>query len=90
MIRLLITSVVLSIINGIHITYSFSSLIDVKGIRLAICGSVGPIGLCFLLRKNDYFINPAIALNYYYLIMSIIDVFTGGLVLWKILSRLIN
>jgi len=90
MIGLSITSVVLSTINGIHITHSFSSLTGVRGIGPATCGNVGPAGLCYALGKNNYAIDPTLAANYYYLIMSIMDVFAGALVLWKILSGSTN
>jgi hypothetical protein len=90
MIGLSIISVVLSTINGIHITRSFSSYTDVKGFGPATCGSVGPAGLCYGIGRNAYIIDTSVSSDYYFLIMSIVDIFAGLLVIWKLLSESTN
>jgi hypothetical protein len=90
MIGLSVISVVLSTFNGTHITRSFSSYTDVKGLGPAACGGVGPAGLCIGLGANDSIIDSSIASNDYFLVMGIVDFFAGCLVIWKILTESTN
>lgn len=92
MIGLSITSVVLATANGIHITRSstLSNYVDVKGSGPAACGSLGPMGVCFAIGRNNFIITSSLASHYYLLMMTVMDIFAGCLVLWKLLTESTN
>ncbi|KAE9363870.1 hypothetical protein N431DRAFT_356005 [Stipitochalara longipes BDJ] len=87
MIGLSMISMILSTANGIHIINTFTTYTAAPGLGSAACGGVGPAALCYVIGANDFIFTNTLAVFYYRLIMSIMDIVGGSLVIWKILTE---
>jgi len=87
MIGLSVIAMVLSTANGIHIIDTFTSYTAAPDLGSAACGGVGPAALCFVIGENAYIFQNNLAVLYYKIIMSLMDIVGGSLVIWKLLTE---
>ncbi|KAN0104864.1 hypothetical protein V8E51_010609 [Hyaloscypha variabilis] len=87
MIGLSVISMVLSTANGIHIINTFTTYTAAPDLGVAACGGVGPAALCYVIGANDFIFTNTVAVLYYKIIMSMMDIVGGSMVIWKIVTE---